>query len=119
MTNLDIFGDNRKIPNIKVNVKVKIKDLNSDETRIWNKAFGYIMRKGHSKLEFLSIDTIRELPIKNIKLVDLKSTLNEEDYSVLKTIEDVFDNKISTDLKAFILAMLKIPVPVIVNIQKS
>ena len=33
--NLDIFGDNRKIPNITVNVKVKVKDLNQDETRAW------------------------------------------------------------------------------------
>lgn len=117
MANLDIFGDNRKIPNITINVKVKVKDLNSDETRVWNKAFGHIIRKGHSKLEFLTIDTIRELPIKNIKVSDLESVVSEEDYNVLKSIDTIFNNKISIDLKAFILAMLKVPVPFIMNLK--
>lgn len=115
--NLDIFGDNRKIPNITVNVKVKVKDLNQDETRAWNKAFGYIMRKKHSKLEFLVIDTMRELPIKGITLDDIKSKLTEEDYAVLQTVENIFNTKISIDLKAFILAMLRMPIPFIMSLK--
>ena len=115
--NLDIFGDNRKIPSITVNVKVKVKGLNPEETRAWNKAFGYIMRKKYSKLEFLAIDAIRELPIKNITLSDIRERLTDEDYAVLQTIEDIFNNKISTDLKTFIFAILKIPVPFIMNLS--
>ncbi len=110
MSNLNIFGDDRKIPKVTVNVKVRVKDLNDEETRAWNKAFGYIMRKTHSKLEFIAINTIRELSIRNIKLADIKDFISETDYNVLHTIESIFNNKISIDLKAFILAMLKIPV---------
>lgn len=117
MKALNIFGDDRKIPKITINTKVCVKNLNNDETRAWNKAFGYIMRKGHSKLEFISVDSIRELSLDKIKLADLKEVLSNTDYDILKTVEGIFDNKISTDLKAFILAMLKVPVTFILNKQ--
>lgn len=108
-TLIDIFGDNRKIPVLKINSKIKIHGLTKDEEVIWNKAFGYIQKKPHGKLEYLAVNCFRNEKIKSLKFTDIERFLSEEDVTELKSIEDIFNNKLSLDLKAFILAVLKIP----------
>ena len=106
---LDIFGDNRKIPKLSVNVKVKVKTDSIEETAKWNKAFGYIMKKPRTKLEFLTIASLRNLALSKLTLAVLKPYLKEEDYLQLKQIEKIFDHNLTTDLKAFIIGVLRIP----------
>lgn len=108
MSKIDIFGDGRKTPKISVNVKIKVKTNNADETTAWNKAFGYIMKKQRTKLEFLAVDSLRCLALDKIKLENIKNLISEEDYLVLKDIEKIFDKRLTCDVKAFILAILKI-----------
>lgn len=116
---LDIFGDGRKVPRITVNIKVKISNLDEAETKAWNKAFGYVMKKQHSKLEFLALNIIRDLSLKKLTLSDIKPFISDSDYEALSNVEDIFNTKISSDIKAFIIAMLKVPVPSLVNLLKS
>ena len=68
MSNLNPFLDKRPIPKISINVKVKIKSDSAKENADWNKAFGYIMKKPRTKLEFLTVNLIRKLPLENITL---------------------------------------------------
>lgn len=44
MRHLNIFGDDRKIPKVSINAKVKVKTKSAEEGKAWNKAFGYIMK---------------------------------------------------------------------------
>lgn len=119
MPKLDIFGDGRKTPHISVNVKVKIPTNNQVENVKWNKAFGYVMKKPRTKLEFLMVDAIRCLSLDKIELDDIKNYISEEDYTQLSTIKKIFNKKLTADVKAFILAMLRVQKSVLENIIKG
>ena len=119
MSKLDIFGDGRKTPKIAVNVKVKIPSINQIENSKWNKAFGYIMKKPRTKLEFLMVDNIRCLDLNKIELDDIKDYISEEDYSHLNSIKRLFNKKLTNDIKAFILSILRIQTTVLENIIKT
>lgn len=109
MTKLDIFGDERKIPKLSINVKVKIDAESSAEAATWNNVFGYIMKKPRTKLEFLAVNSIRNLSLSKIHLTDIKEYLSDEDHEQLLKISDLFDTRLTTDIKAFILSILHIP----------
>ncbi len=108
MTNIDIFGDNRKIPSLSINVKIKANTISQEEAKAWDKVFGYVMKKPRTKLEFLAVNKIRELSLNTISVQQLKPYLNEEDYEQLLKIENLFTDRLTADIKAFILAILKV-----------
>ena len=110
MSNINPFLDKRPIPKISINVKVKIKSDSAKENADWNKAFGYIMKKPRTKLEFLTVNIIRKLPLEKITLQKIKPYLSETDYQYLSTIENIFDTRLTTNVKSFILSILRIPV---------
>ena len=119
MSRLDIFGDGRKTPKITINVKVKIKTNDQKEIADWNRVFGYIMKKPRTKLEFLMVDPIRCLALDKIYLNDIKDYIEEEDYNQLKIVENIFDKRITSDIKAFILSILRIKISILENIILS
>ena len=108
MNKIDVFGDGRKTPKISVNVKIKVKTSDINETVAWNKAFGYIMKKQRTKLEFLAVDSLRCLSLDKVKLKDIANLITEEDYTELSPIEKIFDKRLTSDVKAFILAILRV-----------
>ena len=110
MPTVNPFLDKRPIPKISINVKVKIKSDSAKENADWNKAFGYIMKKPRTKLEFLTVNLIRKLPLEKITLEKIKPYLTDADYQQLSTIENIFNTKLTTDVKSFILSILRIPV---------
>ena len=116
MNRIDVFGDGRKTPKISVNVKIKVKTSDINETIAWNKAFGYIMKKQRTKLEFLAVDSLRCLSLDKVKLKDIANFITEEDYAELSSIEKIFDKRLTSDVKAFILAILKVSNSQIENI---
>lgn len=116
MNRIDVFGDGRKTPKISVNVKIKVKTSDINETIAWNKAFGYIMKKQRTKLEFLAVDSLRCLSLDKVKLKDIANLITEEDYAELSPIEKIFDKRLTSDVKAFILAILKVSNSQIENI---
>ena len=116
MNRIDVFGDGRKTPKISVNVKIKVKTSDINETIAWNKAFGYIMKKQRTKLEFLAVDSLRCLSLDKVKLKDITNFITEEDYAELSPIEKIFDKRLTSDVKAFILAILKVSNSQIENI---
>lgn len=116
MNRIDVFGDGRKTPKISVNVKIKVKTSDINETVAWNKAFGYIMKKQRTKLEFLAVDSLRCLSLDKVKLKDIVNLITEEDYAELSPIEKIFDKCLTSDVKAFILAILKVSNSQIENI---
>lgn len=116
MNRIDVFGDGRKTPKISVNVKIKVKTNDINETVAWNKAFGYIMKKQRTKLEFLAVDSLRCLSLDKVKLKDIANLITEEDYAELSPIEKIFDKRLTSDVKAFILAILRISSNQIENI---
>ena len=81
MNRIDVFADGRKTPKISVNVKIKVKTSDINETVAWNKAFGYIMKKQRTKLEFLAVDSLRCLSLDKVKLKDIANLITEEDYA--------------------------------------
>ena len=116
MNRIDVFGDGRKTPKISVNVKIKVKTSDINEAIAWNKAFGYIMKKQRTKLEFLAVDSLRCLSLDKVKLKDIASLITGEDYAELSPIEKIFDKRLTSDVKAFILAILKVSNSQIENI---
>ena len=108
MARLNIFDDDRKIPKLSVNIKVRCKDTNFDESNAWNYVFGYIMKKPRTKLDFLAVGPIRTLDLNSLKLSMLRDVISPEDYEVLSKVEILFNEKLSIDVKAFVLAMLKV-----------
>lgn len=116
MDRIDVFGDGRKTPKISVNVKIKVKTSDINETVAWNKAFGYIMKKQRTKLEFLAVDSLRCLSLDKVKLKDIANLITEEDCAELSPIEKIFDKRLTSDVKAFILAILKVSSNQIENI---
>ena len=116
MNRIDVFGDGRKTPKISVNVKIKVKTSDINETIAWNKAFGYIMKKQRTKLEFLAVDSLRCLSLDKVKLKDIVNFITKEDYAELSPIEKIFDKRLTSDIKAFIFAILKVSNSQIENI---
>lgn len=109
MVRFNIFDDDRKIPNLSMNIKVCVKTENQEELTSWNTAFGYIMKKPRTKLEFLAVDPIRELNLSKVSLDSIRDFIKQEDYYVLHSIEDLFNNRLNDDTKAFILSVIKVP----------
>lgn len=109
MRNINPFLDGRKIPKLSINVKVKVKTDSVEETNTWNSVFGYIIKKPRTKLEFLMTSNVRNLSLKAITLDKIKDLISEEDYNQLKKVEKLFNERLTTDLKAFILSVLRIP----------
>ena len=118
-TKLDIFGDGRKTPKISINVKVKVKTNSFAETNSWNRVFGYIMKKQRTKLEFLAVDALRNLSLNNIYLKDIEKYITSEDYKALSQVEDIFNNRLTADVKAFILAILRVPLVYVIELSKA
>jgi len=118
MTNLDIFGDQRKIPKVSVKTRVKVKTNSQEETIAWNRAFGYIMKKPRTKLEFLTISSLRNLPLSKLTLAVLKPYMKSEDYAQLQQVENLFNTGLTPDLKAFILGVLRIPYNTLSDLSK-
>lgn len=116
MEKINPFLDKRPIPKVNINVKIKVKTNSAKENADWNKAFGYLMKKPRTKLEFLTVNIIRKLPLEKITLQSIKPLLLENDYNVLVTIEDIFNNRLTSDVKSFILAILRIPIKDLDNI---
>lgn len=119
MTNLDIFGDGRKVPQLSINVKVKIKNDYQQYNTAWNNVFGYIMKKPRTKLEFLAVNSFRNLSLSELKLKDIKEYISNEDYEHLQQVEEVFDSGLTSDVKAFILSILKVPFNRVENLIKE
>lgn len=118
MQKINPFIDKRPIPKVNINVKIKVKTNSAKENSDWNKAFGYLMKKPRTKLEFLTVNVIRKLPLEKITLESIKSLILEDDYKVLATIEDIFNNRLTSDVKSFILAILRIPIKELDNLTK-
>lgn len=116
MKSLNIFGDDRKIPKLSINVKVKVKTRSPEETLAWNQVFGYIMKKPRTKLEFLAVNNLRRLQLDGIKLDNIEPFITKEDFIQLKKVEYVFDYTLTADIKAFILAILKVPQETLIGI---
>lgn len=119
MADLDIFGDNRKTPKLSINVKIKVKPEFQEYNGSWNKVFGYIMKKPRTKLEFLAVNAFRNISLNELVLEDIKDYISEMDYNQLKKVEIVFNKGLTTDVKAFILAILKVPFNKVDEIVKS
>lgn len=109
MTKLDIFGDGRKTPKISVNVKIKVETKSAKENVHWNKFFGYLMKKPRTKLDFLSVNAIRKLNMSKITLKSINDYLKDDDKEQINKIKDLFDKRLTTDVKAFIITLLHIP----------
>lgn len=116
MQKLNPFLDNRPIPKVNINVKVKVKTNSTKENADWNKAFGYLMKKPRTKLEFLTVNVIRKMALDKITVESIKPLLIEDDYKVLSSIEDIFNTRLTSDVKSFILAVLRIPIKELDNI---
>jgi hypothetical protein len=110
MTKINPFLDKRPIPKVNINVKIKVKTNSAKENADWNKAFGYLMKKPRTKLEFLTVNVIRKLQLEKITLNAIKPLILQSDYEVLATIEDIFNTRLTSDIKSFILAVLRIPI---------
>jgi hypothetical protein len=119
MQKINPFLDKRPIPKVNINVKIKVKTNSAKENADWNKAFGYLMKKPRTKLEFLTVNIIRKLALEKITLQSIKPLILADDYEVLSTIEDIFDNRLTSDVKSFILAILRIPIKELDNIINS
>ena len=74
------------------------------------------MKKQRTKLEFLAVDSLRCLSLDKVKLKDIANLITEEDYAELSPIEKIFDKRLTSDVKAFILAILRISSNQIENI---
>lgn len=118
MRKLNIFDDNRKIPKININVRIKIKSNNTEELKNWNTVFGYIMKKPRTKLDFINVKKIRQCNIKNLTLDDIYIYLSQDDYYELSKIQNIFNSGLTTDLKAFILSVIKVPIQYLEAIQE-
>ena len=110
---LNPFIDGRPIPNIKVNFKVKIKTKSTEESSVWNSFFAYVMSKPRTKIEFITVALMRNFSLSSITVEDLKDVIEESDYEKLLTIEEIFNERLPIDLKAFILSVFQVPIPFI------
>lgn len=113
------FLDDRPLPNVNINVKIKVKTKDIAETQLWNDVFGYFMKKPRTKLEFLTTSIIRKLDLSKIKVNDLSDYVLQEDFLQLKKIEDIFNNRLTLDIKSFIIAILRIKLNILEEIIKQ
>ena len=118
MSKINPFTDGRKLPDVAINVKVKVETESADENTNWNKVFGYLMRKPRTKVEFINVTDIRKFSLDHITLESLVPYLQQEDYEKLKTIENIFDTKLTQDVKAFVLSILKIKPSTVEELSK-
>ena len=114
---LNPFIDGRPIPNIKVNFKVKIKTKSTEESSVWNSFFAYVMSKPRTKIEFITVALMRNFALSAIKVEDLKDVIADEDYEKLLMVEEIFNDRLPIDLKAFILSIFQVPIPFIKDRQ--
>lgn len=114
---LNPFIDGRPIPNIKVNFKVKIKTKSTEESSVWNSFFAYVMSKPRTKIEFITVALMRNFALSAIKVEDLKDVIADEDYEKLLMVEEIFNDRLPIDLKAFILSVFQVPIPFIKDRQ--
>lgn len=114
---LNPFIDGRPIPNIKVNFKVKIKTKSAEESIVWNSFFAYVMSKPRTKIEFITVALMRNFALSSITVEDLKDVIDPGDYEKLLTIEEIFNERLPIDLKAFILSVFQVPIPFIKSRQ--
>lgn len=119
MSKINPFTDGRKIPEVSINVKVKVDTETTEEATNWNKVFGYLMRKPRTKVEFLNIIDLRKFALDNVFLEDLHPYLKDDDYQKLKLIEEIFDKKLTQDVKAFVLSILRVKPEVIQSLSSS
>ena len=113
--NMNPFLDQRKIPEININFRVKINSTDREEINNWNIFFSELMKKPKTKLTFTTCSILRDLPVSNITLDTIKDYISEDDYKLLYPIEDLFNNRLEIDLKIFILSLLKIPISILKN----
>lgn len=113
--NMNPFLDQRKIPEININFRVKINSTDREEINNWNIFFSELMKKPKTKLTFTTCSILRDLPVSNITLDSIKDYISEDDYKLLYPIEDLFNNRLEIDLKIFILSLLKIPISILKN----
>lgn len=104
------FLDQRKIPEININFRVKINSTDREEINNWNIFFSELMKKPKTKLTFTTCSILRDFPISEVTLDQIKPNLDQKDYDLLKPLEDLFNNRLETDLKIFILSLLKVPI---------
>ena len=107
------FLDERPIPKLDINLKVKIKVHNQDEYKAWNSFFSYLMKKPKSKLNFITASILRNMNISLVTFDKIKDYLNEQDRLELEKIKDIFDNNLSVDLKIYILSIYQVPIKVL------
>lgn len=108
--NMNPFLDQRKIPEININFRVKINSTDREEINNWNIFFSELMKKPKTKLTFTTCSILRDFPISEVTLDQIKPNLDQKDYDLLKPLEDLFNNRLETDLKIFILSLLKVPI---------
>lgn len=113
--NMNPFLDQRKIPEININFRIKINSEDKEEINNWNIFFSELMKKPKTKLTFTTCNILRELSVSNITLSQIKDHIDYNDYILLKPIEELFNNRLEIDLKIFILALLKVPVNILRN----
>lgn len=109
------FIDERPIPKLDINLKVKIKANNPKDIYNWNKFFAYLMRKPKTKLTFITTSLLHNISVSQVTYNQIKDYLSPEDKEQLATIEDVFNNTLPVDLKIFVLALLQVPLKYLSN----
>ena len=103
------FLDERPIPKLEINLKVKIKANSSKDIYAWNRFFAYLMKKPKTKLTFITTSLLRNISVSQITYNQINDYISEEDRYQLETIKDIFDNSLPIDLKIFTLALLQVP----------
>lgn len=110
------FLDERPIPKLDINLKVKIKTDNKLDYKAWNLFFSYLMKKPKSKLTFIMTSLLQDnTTVTEIKYNDIKNFLSEADRIELSKVSNIFDNIIPNDLKIFILSMFQIPIKYLIK----
>lgn len=113
MPNFNPFLDERPIPQLDINLKVKIKTKNKKDYRDWNVFFSYIMKKPKTKLTFTTVSILRDMSVSHITVDDIIDYVRDpKDKVELVKIKDIFTD-LPIDLKIFILALLQISIKAI------
>lgn len=103
------FIDERPIPKLDINLKVKIKANTAKDIYNWNRFFAYVMGKPKTKLTFITTSLLHNIPVSQVTFNQIKDYLTPEDREQLATIQDIFDNTLPLDLKIFVIALLQVP----------
>ena len=75
------------------------------------------MSKPRTKIEFITVALMRNFALSAIKVEDLKDVIADEDYEKLLMVEEIFNERLPIDLKAFILSVFQVPIPFIKDRQ--